>query len=118
MRYLIIGSSNSLAAEKNSVMYDTSKVAVLMMVKSMAVSLASKNIRVNGIGPGWFETEMTKAYFESPKIRTEMENIIPMKRFTSLRDLGLLAVYLASPASNWMTGQVLYLDGGETASFL
>ena len=49
---ICIGSSNSLAAEKNSVMYDTSKGAVLMMIKSMAVSLASKNIRVNGIGPG------------------------------------------------------------------
>ena len=56
---ICIGSSNSLAAEKNSVMYDTSKGAVLMMIKSMAISLASKNIRVNGIGPGILETPLT-----------------------------------------------------------
>ena len=57
---LCICSSNSKAAEKNSVIYDTSKGAVLMMIRSLAISLAEKDIRVNGIGPGILETPLTK----------------------------------------------------------
>jgi NAD(P)-dependent dehydrogenase (short-subunit alcohol dehydrogenase family) len=113
-----VSSNYGAMATMGGAAYNSSKAALNMLTKVMAMEFAAHNVCVNGIGPGWFETEMTKAYFESPKIRTDMENIIPMKRFTSLRDLGLLAVYLASPASNWMTGQVLYLDGGETAAFL
>ena len=89
-----------------------------MLTKVLALELAAYNVTVNAIGPGWFETEMTKTTLEIPAQRTEVESIIPMGRLTSLRDLGLLAVYLASSASNWMTGQLIYLDGGETAAFL
>jgi len=89
-----------------------------MLTKVLALEWAPYNVGVNAIGPGWFETEMSKSSLETPKQRARVENIIPMGRLTSLRDLGLLAVYLASPASNWMTGQVIYLDGGETAAFM
>jgi len=64
------------------------------------------------------EQNIIIASLETPEQRANVENTIPMGRLTNLRDLGLLAVYLASPASNWMTGQVIYLDGGQTASFL
>ena len=98
--------------------YNSSKAALNMLTKVLALEWAPYNVGVNAIGPGWFETEMSKASLETPEQRAEVENIIPMGRLTSLRELGLLAVYLASPASNWMTGQVIYLDGGETAAFL
>ena len=81
----------------------------------MASEWASYNINVNGIGPGWFITEMTREGFENPEIHARRVGQVPMGRLTDLRDLGMLAVYLASPASNWMTGQMLYLDGGESA---
>ena len=89
-----------------------------MLTKVLASEWAPYNVGVNAIGPGWFETEMTEHSLETAEQRAEVERSIPMRRLTSLRDLGLLAVYLSSPASSWMTGQVIYLDGGATAAFL
>ena len=117
-RIINVSSNYATMATMGGAAYNSSKAALNMLTKVLAMEFAPYNVCVNGIGPGWFETEMTKAYFETPEKRTQMENIIPMGRLTSLRDLGLLAVYLASAASSWMTGQVLYLDGGETAAFL
>ena len=97
---ICIGSSNSLAAEKNSVMYDTSKGAVLMMIKSMAISLASKNIRVNGI---------------NKKVITSQ---IPLGRIGEPTDIGGAAVFLASDEAKYITGQMLYVDGGILANQL
>ena len=70
---------------------------------------------LNGIGPGWFITEMTTNRFEDPAILEKWVKEIPLGRLTDMGDLGLLAVYLASSASDWMTGQVIVLDGGQTA---
>ena len=113
-------SSNAatMAGVDGGAAYSSSKAALNMLTKVLALEWAPYNVGVNAIGPGAFDTEMTKDSLETPEQRSEVENSIPMKRLTSLRDLGLLAVYLASPASNWMTGQTIYLDGGETAAFL
>ena len=70
---------------------------------------------MNAISPGWFKTEMTERIFKTPEVAQSKIETIPLKRLTDARDLGLLAVYLASPASDWMTGQVIGLDGGESA---
>ena len=117
-RIINISSNYATMATVEGAAYNSSKAALNMLTKVLALEWAPYNVGVNAIGPGWFETEMSKASLETPKQRARVENIIPMGRLTSLRDLGLLAVYLASPASNWMTGQVIYLDGGETAAFL
>jgi len=117
-RIINISSNYATMAAVGGAAYNSSKAALNMLTKVLALEWAPYNVGVNAIGPGWFETEMSKASLETPKQRARVENIIPMGRLTSLRDLGLLAVYLASPASNWMTGQVIYLDGGETAAFL
>lgn len=98
--------------------YNSSKAGLNMLTKVLAAELAAFNVTVNGIGPGWFETEMTKDSLRVPSKRAEIEGSIPMGRLTSLRDVGLLAVYLASSASNWMTGQLIYLDGGQTSAVL
>ena len=115
---ICIGSSNSLAAEKNSVMYDTSKGAVLMMVKSMAVSLASKNIRVNGIGPGILETPLTSAGLNKGKNKKIISAQIPLGRIGEPSDIGGAAVFLASEEAKYITGQMLYVDGGILANQL
>ena len=115
---ICIGSSNSLAAEKNSVMYDTSKGAVLMMIKSMAISLASKNIRVNGIGPGILETPLTSDGLNKGSNKKVITSQIPLGRIGDPADIGGAAVFLASDEAKYITGQMLYVDGGILANQL
>ena len=115
---ICIGSSNSLAAEKNSVMYDTSKGAVLMMIKSMAISLASKNIRVNGIGPGILETPLTSGGLNKGNNKKVITSQIPLGRIGDPADIGGAAVFLASDEAKYITGQMLYVDGGILANQL
>jgi len=113
---LCIGSSNSKAAEKNSVIYDTSKGAVLMMIRSLAISLAKKNIRVNGIGPGILETPLTKAGLEKGNNKEVLEYQIPLGRIGLPKDVGGAAVFLSSKEAEYITGQMLYIDGGILAN--
>jgi len=113
---ICVGSTNSLAAEKNSVVYDTSKGAVLMLIRSLAVSLARRGIRVNGLGPGIIETPLTQAALDRPAIRQALDRQIPMGRVGQPEDVGPVAVFLASPAARYVTGQMLYIDGGIIAN--
>ena len=96
--------------------YNSSKAALNMLTKVLALELAPHNVGVNAIGPGWFETDMSSPLLETKEQRAEVESKIPFGRLSDLRDLGVLTVYLSCQASDWMTGQVIYLDGGETAS--
>jgi len=113
---ICIGSSNSKAAEKNSVIYDTSKGAVLMMIRSLAVSLAEKKIRVNGIGPGILETPLTKNGLEKGNNKKILESQIPLGRIGMPKDIGGAAVFLSSKEAEYITGQMLYIDGGILAN--
>ena len=113
---LCIGSSNSKAAEKNSVIYDTSKGAVLMMIRSLAISLADKNIRVNGIGPGILETPLTKEGLEKGNNKQVLQSQIPLGRIGLPKDIGGAAVFLSSQEAEYITGQMLYIDGGILAN--
>lgn len=113
-----VGSTNSLSAEKNSVIYDSSKGAVLMMIRSLAVTLAPRGIRVNGIGPGIVETPLTKAGLDTPGVRQTIERQIPLGRIGQPVDIGAAAVFLASPEAGYITGQMLYIDGGILANQL
>ncbi len=113
---LCVGSSNSKAAEQNSVIYDTSKGAVLMMIRSLAVSLAKKNIRVNGIGPGILETPLTKKGLEKGNNKKVLESQIPLGRIGLPKDIGGAAVFLSSKEAEYITGQMLYVDGGILAN--
>ena len=113
---LCIGSSNSKAAEKNSVIYDTSKGAVLMMIRLLAISLADKNIRVNGIGPGILETPLTKEGLEKGNNKQVLKSQIPLGRIGLPKDIGGAAVFLSSKEAEYITGQMLYIDGGILAN--
>lgn len=108
-----VGSTNSLQAEDGSVIYDCSKGAILMMIRSMAVSLAKKGIRCNGIGPGFVETPLTGGAIQnSPSIVDLLSAQIPEGRIGQIDDLGGTAVFLASDASKYVNGQMIYVDGG------
>ena len=95
--------------------YSAAKAAGAMLTKVISLEWAPYNINVNAIAPGFFPTEMTRRRYGSSEGREAMLSVIPLKKFAPLRDLGLLSMYLASQASDWMTGQVIYLDGGESA---
>lgn len=111
-----IGSTNSLAAEKDSVIYDASKGAVLMLIRSLAVTLAPRGIRVNGIGPGIVETPLTAASLKAPGAADALRAQIPLNRLGQPVDIGGAAVFLASPEASYITGQMLYIDGGILAN--
>ena len=112
-----ISSTSAILAEPYGSAYQVSKAGMKMLTKTLANEWGQFNINVNAIGPGWFVTEMTDDGLNVPGKYQEAVSTIPLGRLTNLRDLGLLAVYLASPASDWMTGQIIYLDGGETAIY-
>jgi glucose 1-dehydrogenase len=111
-----VGSTNSVAAEKNSVIYDASKGAVLMLVRSLAVTLAPRGIRVNGIGPGIVHTPLTAAGLSAPGVVDALTSQIPLGRIGQPVDIGGAAVFLASPQASYITGQMLYVDGGILAN--
>ncbi|KKC37296.1 short-chain dehydrogenase [Devosia epidermidihirudinis] len=113
---ICIGSTNSEAAERDSVIYDASKGAVLMLVRSLAVTLAGRGIRVNGIGPGIVETPLTRAGLDAPMVRNRLKQQIPMGRIAEPDDIGGAAVFLASPEARYITGQMLFVDGGILAN--
>lgn len=113
---ICVGSTNSMAAERDSVVYDTSKGAVLMMVKSLAVTLAHKGIRVNGVGPGLVQTPLTAQALASEALQKSLSSQIPLGRIAQPQDIAGAAVFLASDAARYITGQMLFIDGGILAN--
>jgi NAD(P)-dependent dehydrogenase (short-subunit alcohol dehydrogenase family) len=110
-----ISSNNAHQAFEFDAAYNSSKAALNMLTRVLALEWAAHGVRVNAIAPGEFETQMNNLGGDDPVERARMMALVPMGVAGDLRDLGLLAVYLASPASDYMTGQVIYLDGGQTA---
>jgi len=95
--------------------YGASKGAIASMTRALAVEWAAHNVQVNAIAPGFIRTDMNKALWEDPKIRGWAEERTPAHRLGEPPDLIGAAIFLASAASNFITGQVLYVDGGLTA---
>jgi hypothetical protein len=94
--------------------YGASKGAVTAMVRALAVELARHRIRVNSILPGWIETEMTQRSFSNPRFAEAVLPRVPARRWGTIDDFGGLAVYLASDASSYATGEQFLIDGGYT----
>jgi NAD(P)-dependent dehydrogenase (short-subunit alcohol dehydrogenase family) len=107
-----ICSLNSELGLKNMVAYVAAKGGVKQMTKAMAHELAQYSISVNAIGPGYFETEMTKPIFENPDNIRRFKERIPFGRTGFPEDLIGTAIFLASPASDYVVGQTIYVDGG------
>jgi NAD(P)-dependent dehydrogenase (short-subunit alcohol dehydrogenase family) len=92
--------------------YGASKGAVTSMVRALAVELARHRIRVNSILPGWIVTDMTERSVQNPKFADAVIPRIPARRWGQADDFGGIAVYLASPASAYHTGDTFMIDGG------
>jgi gluconate 5-dehydrogenase len=96
--------------------YTTTKGAVKMLTKGMAIDWGKHGLQVNGIGPGYFKTELNQALVDDPAFSDWLIARTPSRRWGELEDLIGAAVFLASDASNFINGQILYVDGGVTAS--
>ena len=95
--------------------YAASKGGVIALTRTLAVEWARHNIQVNAVAPGWFVTDMNSRAFDDVKLRERLLRDVPARRTGRLEEIGPLVVYLASPASDFMTGQTVFLDGGHSA---
>jgi len=96
--------------------YTASKGAVKMLTKGMAIDWGQHGIQVNGLGPGYFKTELTQALVDNRDFTAWLVGRTPSRRWGDVEDLVGAAVFLASDASNFVNGHILYVDGGVTAT--
>lgn len=110
-----VGSLASAVGIPTAVPYTSSKAGILGMTRALAAEWAPR-IRVNAIGPGYFRTAMTEGFYRSEGWQEAMLSKIPMRRFGRLEDLVGVTVFLASDASAYVTGEIVFVDGGTLAS--
>ena len=110
-----IASLMTRLARKDIAAYTTSKGAIRNLTQAMCVEWAAHNLQINAIGPGYFKTELTQALVDDPQFNEWLIGRTPAGRWGDLEDLTGAAVFLASPASNFVNGQVLHVDGGISA---
>jgi gluconate 5-dehydrogenase len=111
-----ICSINSELARPSIAPYTATKGAVKMLTKGMAVDWGRYGIRVNGIGPGYFETPLTRHLVADESFTGWVKGRVPLGRWGRVEDLVGAAVFLASDAASFVTGHILYVDGGVTAA--
>jgi gluconate 5-dehydrogenase len=111
-----ICSVNSELARPTIAPYTATKGGLKMLTKGMAVDWGRHGIRVNGIGPGYFKTELNKPLYTNPEFSAWLEARTPLGRWGNVEELVGAAVFLASDAASFVTGHILYVDGGVTAA--
>lgn len=115
-RIINICSVLSTFARNSVAPYSASKAAIANLTRGMAVDWARHNINVNGIAPGYIATELNQALLENQEFNAWIEKRTPMARWGQPAELGGAAVFLASDASTFVNGHILYVDGGFTAT--
>ncbi len=111
-----ICSMQSELGRPSIVPYAVSKGGIKMLTKALCTEWAKYNIQVNGIGPGYFETELTQPLKDDPEFDQWLRNRTPANRWGQPEELIGAAVFLASEAGNYVNGHILYVDGGLLAS--
>ncbi len=110
-----IDSLNTFAPLTGVAPYAMSKAGLQMMTRSMALEWGEHGVRVNALAPGFILTDLTRTLWSDPTMQEWGRRNTPMRRLGQPGDLVGTAVFLASPAAAFLTGQVLYVDGGFTA---
>jgi NAD(P)-dependent dehydrogenase (short-subunit alcohol dehydrogenase family) len=110
-----IGSIFSFVGDGNVVSYCVSKGGIIQMTKSLALAWARHNINVNVIAPGYIKTELNKESINTEKVFNHLIKNTPLRRLGEVKDIVGAAVFLASAASDYMTGQSIVIDGGWVA---
>jgi NAD(P)-dependent dehydrogenase (short-subunit alcohol dehydrogenase family) len=115
---VIVSSTNGFQAEADSVAYDTSKGGLVMMTRSLAVSLAPHGIRVNGIAPGLIRTPLTQQWMEprAHDLLKHYERKILLGKVGAPADCAGAVAFLCSPAASYITGEIITIDGGLTCT--
>ena len=111
---IIISSIGALRGSSQLGLYATSKAAEAGMCRALACEWGPKNIRINTIAPGLIRTDFAKALWEDETRRKAREALTPLRRIGEPRDIGGIAVFLASEAGSFVTGQMIVADGGVT----
>jgi gluconate 5-dehydrogenase len=96
--------------------YTASKGALKMLTKGMAIDWGPYGINVNGLGPGYFKTDLTEKLVADPTFTTWLVGRTPSRRWGDVQELGGAVVFLASEAAGFVNGHILYVDGGVTAT--
>jgi dehydrogenase/reductase SDR family protein 4 len=112
--FMLVGSIGGLIANTVIGAYGMSKAAGHHLVRNLAAEWGPKNVRVNAIAPGLIKTEFARALWEDEKRAAERVSNTPLRRLGEPRDIGGIAVFLASDAAAFITGQVIVADGGVT----
>jgi NAD(P)-dependent dehydrogenase (short-subunit alcohol dehydrogenase family) len=112
--FIVVGSIGGLLANTVIGAYGMSKAAAHHLVRNLAAEWGPKKVRVNAIAPGLVKTDFARALWEDDKRRRERVEATPLRRLGEPRDIGGIAVFLASEAAAFVTGQCIVADGGVT----
>jgi dehydrogenase/reductase SDR family member 4 len=112
--FIVVGSIGGLLANTVIGAYGISKAADHHLVRNLAAEWGPRNVRVNAIAPGLVKTDFARALWEDPKRAAERIEATPLRRLGEPRDIGGIAVFLASDAAAFITGQCIVADGGVT----
>jgi len=110
-----IASTSGILGKAMLVAYSSSKGALLQFTKALAAEWAAKGVQVNAIAPGAFVTDAQRAVLESPELLKRRLGKIPVRRMGEIEEIGAMVCYLASPLSDFVTGSVFVIDGGESS---
>jgi gluconate 5-dehydrogenase len=98
--------------------YSAAKGGLKMFIRALAVELGPHNVQCNAIGPGWFDTEMNKPLVDNAEWMAQVKRRCPAGRYAAPEEIAGTAVFLASPASDFVSGQLIFVDGGVTANMM
>ena len=110
-----VASVAGLSATPAMAQYGASKAALISLTRTLAVEWASTGVRVNALCPGWTATDLNRTLWQNEEVYAGLTSTIPMGRWAKAEEMAGPAVFLASDASSFMTGQTLVVDGGQTA---
>jgi 2-deoxy-D-gluconate 3-dehydrogenase len=110
-----VASTSGILGKATLVAYSASKGALIQFTKALAAEWAAQGVQVNAIAPGAFATDAQRAVLESPELLARRTRKIPARRMGRTEEIGELVCYLASPRSDFVTGSVFVIDGGESS---